>query len=121
MIAEHKAFSQFIENLRQITSGTDDNKAIIKRVRPLVKQLALEKSWIEKSLYECDEGQGFGVHLSHEEADHSLAVFAVSWLPGRGARPITTELGQRWQEWTAPKRTPFGSVWMMALSRDMPN
>jgi predicted metal-dependent enzyme (double-stranded beta helix superfamily) len=27
------------------------------------------------------------VHLLHEEADHSLAVFAIAWLPGRGAPP----------------------------------
>ena len=28
-----------------------------------------------------------GVHLLHEEPDHTLAIFAVSWLPGRGTPP----------------------------------
>ena len=27
------------------------------------------------------------VHVLHEESDHRLAVFAVSWLPGRGVPP----------------------------------
>jgi predicted metal-dependent enzyme (double-stranded beta helix superfamily) len=38
-------------------------------------------------MYEADAEQGFGVHLLHEEADHTLAIFAVSWLPGRGTPP----------------------------------
>jgi predicted metal-dependent enzyme (double-stranded beta helix superfamily) len=37
--------------------------------------------------YETDEKQGFGVHLLHEEDDHSLAVILVNWLPGRGTPP----------------------------------
>jgi len=38
-------------------------------------------------MYEADPEQGFGVHLLHEEPDHTLAIFAVSWLPGRGTPP----------------------------------
>jgi predicted metal-dependent enzyme (double-stranded beta helix superfamily) len=43
--------------------------------------------WLQADHYLCDEEQGFGVHLLHEEADHRLAVFAIAWLPGRGAPP----------------------------------
>ena len=35
----------------------------------------------------ADAGQGFGVHLIHEEPDHTVAVLALSWLPNRGAPP----------------------------------
>jgi predicted metal-dependent enzyme (double-stranded beta helix superfamily) len=43
--------------------------------------------WLQADHYRCDPEQGFGVHLLHEEADHALAVFAIAWLPGRGAPP----------------------------------
>jgi len=51
----------------------------------LARRLALDKSWLEEKHYEADPDQGFGVHLLHEEPDHTLAVFVVSWLPGCGA------------------------------------
>jgi predicted metal-dependent enzyme (double-stranded beta helix superfamily) len=38
-------------------------------------------------MFGADPKQGFGVHLLHEKPDHSLAIFAVSWLPHRGAPP----------------------------------
>lgn len=38
-------------------------------------------------MYQADPGQGFGIHLLHEESDHTLAVFVVSWLPNRGTPP----------------------------------
>lgn len=79
--------SDFVKDLRAITAETKDDRAIIDRVRPLARELALSKTWLDQRHYECDAEQGFGVHLLHEEPDHTLAVFAVSWLPGRGAPP----------------------------------
>ena len=38
-------------------------------------------------MYRADPNQGFGVYLLHEEHDHTLSVFAVSWLPNRGTPP----------------------------------
>ena len=75
------------EDLRAIISGTTDPRAILERVRPLVRELALSRVWLEQRHYECHPEQGFGVHLLHEEPDHTLAVFAGAWLPGRGAPP----------------------------------
>lgn len=49
--------------------------------------MAVEKNWLDQKHYEADPEQGFGVHLLHEEPDHTLAVFVVSWLPGRGTPP----------------------------------
>ena len=34
-----------------------------------------------------DSDTGFSVFLLHEEPDHSLAVLAVSWVPGMGVGP----------------------------------
>jgi predicted metal-dependent enzyme (double-stranded beta helix superfamily) len=77
----------FVDDLRAVAAQSSDPSRIIAKVRPLTQRLALDKSWLLPKHYACDEEQGFGVHLLHEEADHSLAVFAVSWLPGRGAPP----------------------------------
>ncbi len=77
----------YVDDLRSITAEAADDREIITRVRALARRLALSRSWLQAQHYECNEEQGFGVHLLHEEPDHSLAVFAVSWLPGRGAPP----------------------------------
>lgn len=77
----------FVGDLRAITARTDDPQGVIQQVRPLVARLATDRSWVRPEYYQAGEEQGFGVHLLHEEPDHTLAVFAVSWLPGRGAPP----------------------------------
>jgi len=84
-MAEAYSLDSYIEDLRQITREIDDESEIISRVGPLAQRLALDKGWLEEKHYDADSEQGFGVHLLHEEPDHTLAVFVVSWLPGRGA------------------------------------
>ena len=81
------AIAQFVRDLRIITARTEDPRVIVAHVSPLVRDLALSKTWLEVKHYECDLEQGFGAHLLHEEPDHRLAVFAGAWLPGRGAPP----------------------------------
>lgn len=77
----------FVNDLRTITSEITDPQDIIVRVNPLAERLALAKGWLKPEHYACDEEQGFGFHLLHEEPDHTLAVFAIAWLPNRGAPP----------------------------------
>lgn len=79
--------SRFVDDLRTLTAATTRPGDVVESVRPLALRLAASREWIEKRHYECDEEQGFGVYLLHEEPNHDLAVFAVSWLPGRGALP----------------------------------
>ncbi len=81
------SLESYVDDLRDIAAQTHDDREIISKVRPLARRLALSRSWLTPQHYECNEEQGFGVHLLHEEPDHTLAVFAVSWLPGRGAPP----------------------------------
>jgi predicted metal-dependent enzyme (double-stranded beta helix superfamily) len=77
-----------VSDLRRITADTADHKDIIRQVGPLAKRLAADTGgWLSKDHYRCDEEQGFGVHLLHEEPNHDLAVFAVAWLPDRGTPP----------------------------------
>ena len=77
---------QLVADLRRISSETSDEHDILRRVRPLARRAALSRDqWLEERFYAADPEQGFGLHTLHEEADHSLAIFAVSWLPNRGA------------------------------------
>ncbi len=82
------SMNEFVEDLRRICAPSADERTILKRLRPLVLRAALSKeTWLTDDLYDADPEQGFGVHLLHEEDDHSLAVFAMSWLPNRGTPP----------------------------------
>ena len=81
------SIEQFASALRSITAGTADPRRIVERVAPLARALALSKAWIEARHYEGDAEQGFGAHLLHEEDDHTLAVMAAAWLPGRSVTP----------------------------------
>jgi len=73
--------------MRDISQHARDERAILARLEPLVIRLALSKEWLLPRHYEALEDQGNGVHLLHEEPDHSLAVVAVCWLPGRETPP----------------------------------
>lgn len=87
MAASPYTLENYVEDLRAITASTEDEGEIITRVQPLAQKLARERSWLKPQHYEANAEQGFGVHLLHEEPDHSLAVFVIAWLPGRGAPP----------------------------------
>lgn len=86
-MSETYSLQQYIHDLRLISAETDDEDEIFRRLGPLALKLAANPGWLQPKHYECDQVQGFGVHLLHEEADHSLAVVAVNWLPGRGTPP----------------------------------
>ena len=85
--------AEYIQDLRTVTSETQDPNEIIARVGPLAERAALSRDWLKPHHYECDPEQGFGVHLLHEEADHTLAVFAIAWLPHGSARSRRQSLG----------------------------
>jgi predicted metal-dependent enzyme (double-stranded beta helix superfamily) len=78
---------RLVEDMRHITAADAAEHETIAELRPLVRQFALSNLWRDPRHYQADHEQGFGAHLLHEEPDHSLAVFAASWLPGRGAPP----------------------------------
>ena len=86
-MADTYSLQQYVEDLRAITAQTSDEDEIIGQVGPLALRVVADRSWLQPKYYEVDEEQGFGVYLLHEEADHSLAVVVVNWLPGRGTPP----------------------------------
>jgi predicted metal-dependent enzyme (double-stranded beta helix superfamily) len=80
--------SQLVADLERVCTQSNDDREIIAGVRPLARRAALSKEdWLEDGMYLADAAQGFGVHLLHEKPDHTLAIFAVSWLPHRGTPP----------------------------------
>jgi len=88
MDSNRYSISKLTADLRAICAEFSDEKNIIGHVRPLARRAALSKNdWLEKRFFQTNPDQGFGVYLLHEEPDHSLAVFAVSWLPARGTPP----------------------------------
>lgn len=87
MTPEGYELSEFVSDLREITSEEKAENAILRRVTPLAQRFAADPSWRDDKYYVADEEQGIGFHLLHEEADHTLAVFAISWLPGKGVGP----------------------------------
>lgn len=75
---------RYVADLRKIVAQETEDQKIVEKVRPLAKKFAGAPGWLKQEYWKCDEQQGFGVHLLHEEKNHDLALFAISWLPGRG-------------------------------------
>ena len=74
----------YVEDLWRISAEETDETAIFKRLAPLAQKLATTPGWITKKHRQCNEEQGFGFRMLHEEDDHTNAVFLLSWLPDRG-------------------------------------
>jgi predicted metal-dependent enzyme (double-stranded beta helix superfamily) len=84
---KHALINHYVENLRRIAAESIDESVIFEQLGPLAKQLAADPAWIEDRFYEPDKETGFSAFLLHEEADHSLAILAASWVPGMGVGP----------------------------------
>lgn len=88
MDADRYPISQLAADVKRVCAQFDDERQILSHVRSLARRAALSKaSWLEDHMYEADAAQGFGVHLLHEEPDHTIAILALAWLPDRGAPP----------------------------------
>ena len=88
MEADRYSISELANDVKRVCAESDNEHQILMRVRPLAHRAALSKStWLEDRMYQADATQGFGVHLIHEEPDHTIAILALAWLPDRGAPP----------------------------------
>ena len=80
--------NDFVALLRDARARHVEEGELLSRVKVLAGALAEGKStWLTEAMCCPDPDQGFGLHLLHEEDDHSLAVFVVSWLPKRATPP----------------------------------
>ena len=89
---ETYSVGDLVQDLRKIVAKTADNREIIKQVMPLARRVTADEGLRRKEFYDCDADQGFGINILHEEPDHSLLVEAIAWLPGRGVKPMTSEI-----------------------------
>lgn len=82
------SIAQLVADLKQACAQSKDEREVLQAVRPLARRAALARTaWLDEGMYRADAEQGFGVHLLHEEPDHTLAILALSWLPQRGTQP----------------------------------
>jgi predicted metal-dependent enzyme (double-stranded beta helix superfamily) len=78
---------QYVDDLRAITAQETDPVKITDRAAPLAKKFAEAPGWFRPEFREADPEQGFSLHMLHEEPNHDLAIFLISWLPNRGTLP----------------------------------
>ena len=81
----------YISDVRAILKKESDPTVFTASIKPLSQRLAASEAMQDPSLRACDDAQGFGVHLLHEEANHELGIFVFSWLPDRGTPPHNHE------------------------------
>lgn len=72
--------SRYVNDLRTITVKETDPVKITDLVAPLAEKFAQSPGWFRPEYREWDAEQGFSVHMLHEELNHDLAIFLVSWL-----------------------------------------
>jgi predicted metal-dependent enzyme (double-stranded beta helix superfamily) len=78
----------FVALLREARARHVDESALLADVCRLAGSLTEAKAaWLTDAMCRPDPAQGFGVHLLHEELDHTLATFVVTWLPQRTTPP----------------------------------
>ena len=74
--------------LRDARASASSERDILRRVRAIARRASERRNdWLRPEMCEPDPEQGFGMYVLHEEHDHQLAVFVVSWLPGSGTPP----------------------------------
>ena len=85
------SIAEYVSDVRDILNQESDPSVFTDSIKPLTLRLAASKAMEDPAYRVCDETQGFGVHLLHEEENHELGVFVFSWLPDRGTPPHNHE------------------------------
>jgi predicted metal-dependent enzyme (double-stranded beta helix superfamily) len=81
------SLARFVADLRSITAATSDETEVLRQVAPLAEHLAASSGLKNEPAIHSDIEKGFSFNLLHEEADHSLAIALLSWLPSGATLP----------------------------------
>jgi len=81
----------YLGDVRSILDKESDPAVFTASIKPLAQRLAASPAMQDPAYRVCDEEQGFGAHLLHEEDQHELAVLMFAWLPDRGTPPHNHE------------------------------
>lgn len=79
-----------VEDMKRLREGGADDEAMAAEVPELAKRLVLMKhNWLRPYMCEPNktERNAAGIYALHEEPDHTLGVFVVTWLPGDETPP----------------------------------
>jgi predicted metal-dependent enzyme (double-stranded beta helix superfamily) len=79
-----------VADLRDLKSQGLDDDAMVREVPELAKRLVLMKhNWLRPHMCVPNDGPdaAAATYRLHEEPDHSLAIFVVTWLPGDETPP----------------------------------
>jgi predicted metal-dependent enzyme (double-stranded beta helix superfamily) len=81
---------RLITDLRALKAAGTGDAAMAQEASALVGRLVrMKHAWLHPHM--CvpnrERGASAAIHTVHEEADHSLAVFVVTWLPGDETPP----------------------------------
>lgn len=87
MVDTDYGLKDYVADLRAIAAEESDDAAIMERVKPLALRLTSSAAWVPAECRTTNPEQGFGMHLLHEEDDHSLAVFIIAWESNKGLPP----------------------------------
>lgn len=78
------SIEDYAAELRAIVAETDNESTIMSRVRVAAGKLAANRdAWLKPEHFEYLPERGSGLHVLHEEPDHSLMVFAACFKPGK--------------------------------------
>ena len=79
-----------VADLRDMKARGASEAEMLREAPDLVKRLVLMKhNWLRSNMYEPNRaaGEGFASYRIHEEPDHSLALFVVTWPPTAETQP----------------------------------
>ncbi len=80
------SIDEFVRDVKAVKAEHGDDREVLQRVQPLAQRLVANKSWVTDDHYRCDEAQGMGISVLHEEPEE-LLVETVCWMPGRAVLP----------------------------------
>ena len=83
------SIGQLVTDLRALKRQAATDVQMLEAVPRLARRMMLSKhAWLRPSMCEADpQSDKAGIFPLHEEPDHSLAVFVVTWLPGDETPP----------------------------------
>jgi predicted metal-dependent enzyme (double-stranded beta helix superfamily) len=79
------SIKRLVADLRDLKATSTSEARMAEAAEALARRLAASQHmWLRPHMCVPNErpGEGAGIFTLHEEPDHSLAVFVVTWLPG---------------------------------------
>ena len=77
-----------VHDLKALRRFRLDDAAMARAVRNVARRMVIAKdAWLDSSMCVAGPGASAGIHALHEEPDHSLAIFVVTWMPGDETPP----------------------------------